>query len=156
MGMTDQRGDWRRVVTDGQRQAQAEEQGENPLPAEAWGTTSPGGQRSIRLLPDSAAGRVPGRVRLVQDCEIDEGADQAPVSDSDPCPIEDQGQVDRHPRLRSDETHAPRAVEPQGVEGRAPGPLRANLLRQRRGSGTSDRRAAQIVTAASESAGHDH
>src|SRR5947208_256576 len=60
MGMTDQRGEWRRVVDDGNRQGQGQD-GET-LSDEEWGTNAVSEQRGIRLLPDSDAGRAPGRV----------------------------------------------------------------------------------------------
>jgi hypothetical protein len=128
MGMIDQRGEWRRVVTDGQRQAPATAQGqaEDVHPVEAWGTpsapasTSTGEQRAIRLLPDSDAVRAPGRA----------GGMPARNPEADMPMGENQGRVERTRRLRGDEAHA---TSPTIAAGRAPGPLSARMaLRQRR------------------------
>src|SRR3954451_5733325 len=73
MGITDQRGDWRRVVTDGNRQAQGK--GEQPLAVEAGEATPAGEQRGIRLLPDSEAARTPGRVGPASDRPLSEGTE---------------------------------------------------------------------------------
>ncbi len=122
MGMIDQRGQRRRVVCDGQPQAQGQAPDERGIAGE---------QRGIRLLPDSAAGRAPGRIATVSGRPIPtaEGADQGPGSDSEAGlrTTADQGQTERSRRLRCDDTHASPSSEPRGSDGRAPGPLRARI-----------------------------
>jgi hypothetical protein len=136
MGMTDQRGEWRRVVDDGNRQGQGQD-GET-LSDEEWGTNAVSEQRGIRLLPDSDAGRAPGRVAMTSGRAIAEGDDQGQGPDPAACPGEEPGRVERPRRLRSDEAHAPRAVDPRYVERRNRGPLSARVAqRHRRGTPTT-------------------
>jgi len=122
MGMIDQRGQRRRVVCDGQPQAQGQAPDERGIAGE---------QRGIRLLSDSGAGRAPGRIAPVSGRPIPtaEGADQGPGSESEAGlhTTTDQGQIERPRRLRCDDTHARPPVEPRGGEGRVPGPLRARI-----------------------------
>src|SRR5580693_7034213 len=113
MGMFDQRGQRRRVVCDGQPQAQEQAPDERGLVGE---------QRGIRLLPDSGAGRGPARTATAfgRPTPTALGTDQGPGSESepepepepepnpesDPSPTADPGHVERTRRIRCDETHA--------------------------------------------------
>jgi hypothetical protein len=126
MGMIDQRGHRRRVVSDGQPEAQ----GQAPDGRELAGE-----QRGIRLLPNSGAGRAPGRIAAVSGrpgstpVSADQGLgfESESHSESDPRPAADQAQGERTRRLRCDETHASRPEQSRGAEGRVPGPLRSRI-----------------------------
>src|SRR3954451_8982650 len=86
MGITDQRGEWRRVVTDGSRPGQGQD--ESSRSVEGWGATDLSEHRGIRLLPDSDAVRPPGRVgtsdggRAIGERE-ESGHDPVPDADGD-------------------------------------------------------------------------
>ncbi len=122
MGMIDQRGERRRVVCDGQLQAQGQAPDERGIAGE---------QRGIRLLADGGAARVPGRIATASGRPISTvgGSEQGPgpESEADLRTTTDQGQIERPRRFRCDEPHAQPAVEPRSGEGRAPGPLRARI-----------------------------
>src|SRR6185312_4693797 len=105
MGMIDQRGEWRRVVTDGQRQAHAQGPGQDKPPPSVE-------QRGIRLLPESdAATRLPGRVGppAVRTGAEDSEHEPDPGSESLPGPgerpVEEPSRVERPQRLRTDAAH---------------------------------------------------
>ena len=125
MGMTDQRGDWRRVMTDGHRQAQGE--GEPSPGIEAWEPDAANGGEplGIRLLPDACSGRASGRPHAG-------AADQARESDPGMGPTEEPGRVEGPRHLRGDAAHAPCPNEPRGQAGRGPGPLSARIASRQR------------------------
>lgn len=125
MGMTDQRGDWRRVATDGHGHRQAAGEGEAAPGDEARRSAAPAGDEpcGIRLLADCGA---EGRPQI-------RAADPTRGSGPEPRPIEPPGQVERSRQLRSDEAHAPRLPGARGQAERGPGPLSARMAsRQRR------------------------
>ena len=138
MGMTDQRGEWRRVVTDGQRQAQGQgqrqgqgpKQGEPSLPVKSWDTAAAGEQRGIRLLSDSGAGRGPARGGSAPGRPAPEAIGPGSGIASGGRSNEDSLPRDRVRRLRDDEAHAPRPLEPQRITGRVPGPLSGRVAQR--------------------------
>jgi hypothetical protein len=130
--MIDQRGQRRQVGGDGQRQGQGQAQDERGLSGE---------QRGIRLLTDDGVGRAAGRVAPAAgrshplglgDAEADTNAGRAsePESESAGRPAADHGRVERTRRLRCDEMHVARAVDPRTTDGRVPGPLRARIAQR--------------------------
>jgi hypothetical protein len=121
--MIDQRGQRRQVVCDGQRQAQGKAQDERGLSGE---------QRGIRLLTDGGSARAHLRVAPATErtgpISMAEG-DHGPVLDPEPS-IRPAPDPERPRRLRCDETHAARPVEPPVLGGRVPGPLRARIAQR--------------------------
>jgi hypothetical protein len=138
MGTIDQRGQGRRVVSDGQRQPQLQiqdrDQGqdEHPRTADAWGTPPAGTQHGIRLASGSAASRPPVPVRpIARDPDDAQGHPGDPGSPSAEKPAGAEQLPAR--RFRSDETHTRRPGEQHAGEGRTPGPLSRRIaLRHRR------------------------
>jgi hypothetical protein len=141
MGTIDQRGEWRRVVTDGQGQAQTQAQGqglrqdEPSPPSGSWVSPATAGQqRGIRLLSDGDVGRPAGRaVPSSGDRQASEGMDSPgqPEPDSTPGPVDASAvPPERGRRLRGDSTHAAQPAEPRHGDGRVRGPLSARVAQR--------------------------
>lgn len=162
MGIIDQRGDRRRVVTDGNRQAQGED--EQPRAVEARVSTPAGEQRGIRLLPDVGPGRTPPRVGISASTSsapesgrpLRDAMEPADAPEPEAVPGADRDRVENPRQFRCDEAHPPRPQEPRGDESRVPGPLSARVAqRHRRSSPGTIRLGAGSSAVRPETGGND-